>query len=268
MRPFAPSLALALLVAAPLSASPPDPAVKCQADKNEAAGVYAACLRNAEAKAIRRGDAPDATRCVVRFDERWQKIERRGGPVCPSSGDAVDVRELLDGSSATLAAALAGAGVPVCGNELIDVAGEECDAGDLAGRSCADFGFDAGSLSCSGSCKYDTTACVGCGARLGGACWFLGAFGESCADLCGGRGLAYDEATRSFTGSDAPSFDDCEDLVRELTGSAIGGAADGDCASGLGCHLDTGANAVRCVTPETSAEAADDVRRVCACSLP
>ncbi len=49
--------------------------------------------------------------------------------------------------------------LPLCGDGLIN-SGEECDGGNLNGKTCLDYGFDSGSLSCSATCTIITTACV------------------------------------------------------------------------------------------------------------
>ena len=39
--------------------------------------------------------------------------------------------------------------------------GEQCDGGDLQGRSCGDMpGFARGMLACTPDCRYDTSACM------------------------------------------------------------------------------------------------------------
>lgn len=38
--------------------------------------------------------------------------------------------------------------------------GEQCDLADLDGYTCQTLGFDGGSLSCSGSCTFDTGGCL------------------------------------------------------------------------------------------------------------
>jgi hypothetical protein len=49
-----------------------------------------------------------------------------------------------------------------CGNEMIDPAlGEICDGEDLGGGSCADFGFELGSVTCNACGGYDTSGCSG-----------------------------------------------------------------------------------------------------------
>ncbi|MBX3154958.1 MAG: Ig-like domain repeat protein [Deltaproteobacteria bacterium] len=43
---------------------------------------------------------------------------------------------------------------------------EQCDGGDLRGQTCAGLGFTAGTLSCSSSCTFVTSACTTCGNNI------------------------------------------------------------------------------------------------------
>lgn len=49
--------------------------------------------------------------------------------------------------------------VPGCGDAVIE-GGEECDGSNLAGASCMSKGFTSGTLTCTASCLFNTTACV------------------------------------------------------------------------------------------------------------
>ncbi len=50
---------------------------------------------------------------------------------------------------------------PVCGDGILSQDGtEECEAGQLAGFSCENFGMENGVLGCSELCEFDTSACV------------------------------------------------------------------------------------------------------------
>jgi hypothetical protein len=60
--------------------------------------------------------------------------------------------------SNAVSTALAGGGLPTCGDNAINVAGEECDGTDLGGQTCASLGFSGGTLACS-SCSFDTSDC-------------------------------------------------------------------------------------------------------------
>lgn len=47
---------------------------------------------------------------------------------------------------------------PVCGDGVIDT-GESCDGTALGGRTCADEGFESGTLRCASDCTFDTSTC-------------------------------------------------------------------------------------------------------------
>jgi hypothetical protein len=48
-----------------------------------------------------------------------------------------------------------------CGDGKVDP-GEDCDGGDLGGKSCQDLGHEGGSLACTGQCTFDESACESC----------------------------------------------------------------------------------------------------------
>src|SRR5262245_49180117 len=91
------------------------PAQQCQAGKNKAAGKYAACRGNAEARLAASGDAitygEAITKCADRFAAVWQKVEDRAvaaGSACPTVGDATDIDGKVTASTDTIAALVAG----------------------------------------------------------------------------------------------------------------------------------------------------------------
>ena len=49
--------------------------------------------------------------------------------------------------------------VTICGNEIIE-GNEQCDGSSLNGEDCVSRGYDDGSLTCSGSCTFDTSNCT------------------------------------------------------------------------------------------------------------
>lgn len=53
-----------------------------------------------------------------------------------------------------------------CGDGAKD-GSDECDGADLGGADCASLGFSAGTLKCSGTCKYDTSRCSSTGITCG-----------------------------------------------------------------------------------------------------
>jgi cysteine-rich repeat protein len=47
----------------------------------------------------------------------------------------------------------------VCGDGFIDLNNEECDGAALRGRDCSSLGLAAGRLTCSATCRFDTSQC-------------------------------------------------------------------------------------------------------------
>lgn len=48
--------------------------------------------------------------------------------------------------------------VPGCGDNILDV-NEQCDGNPVLHNSCSNMGFQAGNLSCTNACNYDTSSC-------------------------------------------------------------------------------------------------------------
>ena len=46
----------------------------------------------------------------------------------------------------------------VCGDGIVEVK-EDCEANELRGRSCINFGFVEGEIKCSNQCRFDTSRC-------------------------------------------------------------------------------------------------------------
>jgi hypothetical protein len=59
-----------LLIAGPAGAV--SDAVKCQAAQLKEVGKYAPCRLKEELKAVKKGVAPDYTKCVTKFNEKWR----------------------------------------------------------------------------------------------------------------------------------------------------------------------------------------------------
>jgi len=102
-----------------------------------------------------------------------------------------------------------------------------------------------------------TTLCTG--VSVGGACWFV-ANGTSCDTECADNGLTYDEATRTYAGSDGTDAG-CAALATAFslpyTGSNVTDV-------GVGCFFDFEGGGRRDLSPTTSAASAV-VWRFCAC---
>jgi hypothetical protein len=102
------------------------------------------------------------------------------------------------------------------------------------------------------------------GVDVGGACWFLGETGQSCTEVCDGVGFPYDEATRTYAGSEGTD-EHCEQVLAAL--GALGAPPFPiDCSpDGLGCVRESGSqDSFRCTDP-TTADAGDSGMRACAC---
>lgn len=187
MRRFVVTVGVLALAGAASGAQ--SPGQRCQTLKNQEAGRYAACLHKAEAKLLRTKGACSATsakvcygdvdcpvaatcdkdltkygvavgKCASKFAARWSKLTQAAadkGDPCPDGLVESDIKEVIDGCAARVAADLAGDGLN-CGNGAID-GGEDCDLGDLNGATCASEGFFGGTLACGAGCAYDTSDC-------------------------------------------------------------------------------------------------------------
>ncbi len=100
--------------------------VKCQSKKAKEAGKYAQCRLKAESKAVKKGLAPDYSKCESKLPLKWGKIEAK--PPCLTTGDLASVQGDIDACVAAVSTALTGN----CGNGSVD-AGEECDDGNTTG---------------------------------------------------------------------------------------------------------------------------------------
>lgn len=84
-----------------------DPAVKCEKEKLKAAGKYAFCRLQVEARS--RFSEPDFSKCDEAFLAKWQKAEdhtlAKGTP-CWTMGDAVAVQDLIAAQTDRVASTL------------------------------------------------------------------------------------------------------------------------------------------------------------------
>jgi hypothetical protein len=159
-----------------------------------------------------------------------------------------------------------------------------CSPGDCADGTCTICGgqcVDSG-VSCECDFPVPTPTPVICpdpGVSAGGACWFFGLPSASCDQVCGGFGLAYDDATRVYAGSEG-SFENCTSVKNAVASAGEGScdplpAGDQNCSSlgsdpGIGCQCAPEFGflvaLVRCIAPPTTSSAAVVNRaRYCAC---
>ncbi len=151
-----------------------DPADVCRSTKLLRAGTYDLCLLKTIARAARRGESPDFTKCDEKFAAAWAKAEAKGGGACPTSGDVATIRGQVQGDVAAVVAALnttttttlptlcGGATHPGCGGSC--PAGQSCWANAImppvscvclpaVTTGCAESGGVAiGAVTCGGAC--------------------------------------------------------------------------------------------------------------------
>ena len=134
---------------------------RCEAGKLKLVATYASCRLKEDASALTKSVSPDYSRCVDVFTGKFPKLEEAAGPmVCPSEGDVADIQARSDAYTGQVATLLAGGSIEVttCGDGALD-AGEDCEAGNLAGQTCVSQGFDSGDLACAPGCTFDTSGC-------------------------------------------------------------------------------------------------------------
>ncbi len=181
------------------------PEQKCESAKNKAVGVYSLCLQKAEAKAVKKDEPADTSKCSTNFDKQWNKAEAKW-PTCPTLGDGLaikaDVESCMDGISASLS----------------------------------------------------------CDVALGGACWYLGAAGDSCDGACADVGLVYDPATAGFGAASADNCNAIMDALGDASTPWVGPPA--LCIVAGGCYAAAGS---RTLCAATSAAQIIGAERACAC---
>ena len=117
------------------------PAQQCQAGKNKAAGKYAACRDNAEARLAATGDTTkydDAiTKCETKYQAAWQKAEQKAldaGGTCTTTGDQAAVQNVTDEYTDNVAQHLGGAPLGDCPGDLTSCSTDlsTCNSGTAA----------------------------------------------------------------------------------------------------------------------------------------
>jgi hypothetical protein len=196
-------------------------AQKCEAKKLQTAGKYYACREHAEAKAAKKGAAPDYGKCEAKFAKKWDAAETKGAGACPDNVTTTAMDTHIVGQATQTAMIIAGTqGIPTCGDGVIDLPGEHCDGADLGGADCTTLAYDLGTLGCSGSCVFDATACARCpsgSTPFAGTCWVLGAVPNSegvgsCDTACAAIGATCNQAALQAVGSGGTD-DDCRQAL-------------------------------------------------------
>ena len=154
---------------------------RCLAGKNKCVAKKIAGLMKCRAKCQQSPtkcgqlETDCETKVMAKFDGGtdpakgcFAKLEAKDDPadpasVCTTTGDTADMEAEVDGLVTGIVARLEGTPAPICGDDVVNVAGEQCDGSDLDGYTCASLGPMVGILVCDGTCKFDTSGCEACG---------------------------------------------------------------------------------------------------------
>ena len=147
----------------------------------------------------------------------------------------------------------------LCGNGSLE-GEEECESGDLQGATCGSLGLGAGNLSCSDSCRFDTSGCDTCGdgtIQGGEECDGSDLAGNTCASLGLGSGtLSCTGCSYNTVGCSAPADqttpDTCGDGMRQTGEVCDGTDLGGETCATLGFAGGTLGCQVRCVFDTSS----------------
>lgn len=102
------------------------------------------------------------------------------------------------------------------------------------------------------------------GTQAGGHCWYFGAAGASCDNVCASHG-GYHEATRTYAGSEGTTSN-CDQLLNMLGAPADPSGTGTINLRGLGCYYSYGTNSRwRDTYPTLSNASSSNRSRVCAC---
>ena len=97
--------------------------------------------------------------------------------------------------------------------------------------------------------------------NVAGSCWFLGQAGESCDDVCTGRGLVVDPATAAFAAASAGNCNAVLDALGDTNPAYVGPVS--ACLISLGCHVTNGDTRFLCGSTDDAALLSAE--RACAC---
>ena len=162
--------ALSLAVAAGLilcgpsqPASAADAGTTCESSKLKAQGKYSACLKKADATAVKKGVAADYTKCIEKITSAYTKAETKAAGACPSDSDLPTVLQILDAAMTDTTTGTGGGTYVVCGDGVIG-GDESCDGTALGSggtaANCVTLGFATGTLACTPGCGFDVSGCV------------------------------------------------------------------------------------------------------------
>ena len=122
IRAVVPALVIAIAIVNPAWAA--DPAVTCESGKLKEAGKYGQCRLKEESKGVKKGVAPDFTKCESKFSLKWQKTETKGAGLCPTNGDEADIDQRITDHADDIAVLLSGGSLPTCVGQQFPASGQ------------------------------------------------------------------------------------------------------------------------------------------------
>ena len=156
---------ITLLLAASAAHAGATPQQKCQSAKNKAAGKYAVCRQNAEAKLA---TAPTDTqkyndalaKCGTKFTSAWQKAIDKAttaGTTCPDAPlTAEPFQNAINAHTDIIATALKGSGMVDCPSDLVTCTSDLGTCNGSLGTCTANYGTCSASLT---TCTENYAAC-------------------------------------------------------------------------------------------------------------
>jgi hypothetical protein len=165
----------------------------------------------------------------------------------------------------------------MCGTATVDtsgnlVGGTLCNTGTPSAVSgingsytcTTESGGASNTQSCTATIQQPPSCVPTCsvgGANVGGNCWYLSAYNQSCDAVCSGYG-GYNSATLSYAGSGGTDAN-CKAVLNAITPAYS--FSDSIYAYTLGCAVDSWHAAFRYITPTSSSSQVVAIQRACAC---
>jgi len=161
--PLALAGALVASMAGRAHATPTEPQ-SCEAALERLSGQFGSCRLQVESTFAKKRDATKRAaaldKCATKFSTSYAKsVARYGAADCPATPQSAFASSLAQCTDDTTTAAHGGS-LPTCGDDVVNVAGEQCDGADLGGSSCGSLGLAGGTLACTAGCRFDTSACT------------------------------------------------------------------------------------------------------------
>src|SRR5262245_2479322 len=224
----------------------------CDAGITKAAGKKVACKTKVIAKAQETGSAPDTTklaRCETKFALSCARAQSDGdcaaqnqecaaieaaadGWVDSLSGAFVQAQSSCDAGitkavgkkvacktsvfakAHRTGTAVATAKLAKCETKFASSCAKAQSKGDCAAQTQSCDAVEAAADTCVHDLSRPFLLPCASGVSVGGACWFLGSYGASCDETCGGHGN-YDDATESYAGSSGTDLQ-CQMVLNAL----------------------------------------------------